>query len=318
MEKRDYFQADRRIPADATRFREIEQEALLALYQERYSQAVDLYEKAYDSLLELQYQLERGINKGIALYYQGIAVLGRHQRNAPRRALRCVLLSYIEDTLGTPYDSEEDADRGLAGRFLVDGFVIQLRFLREIRTISREIKRTADTWIHAYDPNDILRQVLRIFGVDGRRILDLCQRRDVTLGPAPLGFPQPPEQRVFLGLNYDTCAHLIPEMRSAVIQRRMTPILMRDVIVPPRGSVHDISLLLLHTCGWAVFDVTDPAGQFMEIERARDYGVRVLIVRSEPVGHPPLISAMVTSLGYPINTYRDMAHLHQLIVDFLR
>lgn len=317
MERRDYFQADRRIPADATRFREIEQQALLALYQERYGEAVELYEQAYNSLFRLQSQLRRGIHKGTVLYNLGIAILGRHQRYAPRQALRRILLAYIEDTLGTPYDSEEDADRAPAGRFLIDGFVIQLRFLREIKAISRVIKRNADDWIHAYDPNNILRQVLRIFQIDYRRILELCQRRDVALGPAPLGFPQPPEQRVFLGLNYDTSAHLIPEMKSAVIQRRLTPILMRDVIVPPRGNVHDVSLLLLHTCGWAVFDVTNPAGQFMEIERARDYGVRVLIVRSEPVDHPPNISAMIRSLGYPINTYRDMVHLRQLIMDFL-
>jgi hypothetical protein len=317
MERGNYYQPERGIPADAPRFREIEQGALLALYQERYDEAVELYQQAYDLLLGLQRQLERGIHKGTVLYNLGIAVLGRHQRFASRQAFSHILLAYIEDTLGTPFDSEEDADRAPAGRFLIDGFVIQLRFLREIKAISRAIKRNADNWLHAYDPNDVLRQVLRVFRTNYQRILELCQRRDVVLGPAPLLFPQPPEQRVFLGLNYDTSAHLIPEMRLAVIQRGLTPVLMRDVIVPPGGNVHNVSLLLLHTCSSAIFDITHPAGQFMEIERAGDYGIRVLLVRSEPVGHPPNISAMIRALGYPIGTYRDMAHLRQLIIDFL-
>jgi len=37
--------------------------------------------------------------------------------------------------------------------------------------------------------------------------------------------------------------------------------------------VHEESLRLLHNCGFAVIDITDPAGQLMELERARDYGV---------------------------------------------
>jgi hypothetical protein len=318
METRNHYQPDRGIPADAHRFREVEQQALLALYQERYGEAVELYQQAYDLLLGLQFQLERGIHKGTILYNLGIAVLGRRQRFASRQALRNILLAYVEDTLGTPFDSEEDADRAPAGRFLIDGFIIQLRFLRDVKAAVREIKTNTTNWLHAYDPNDILRQISRGFQTNYQRILDLCQRRNVTLGPAPLLFPQPPEQRVFLGLNYDTSAHLIPDMRLAVIQRRLTPVLMRDVIVPAGGNVHSVSLLLLHTCGWAVFDITHPAGQFMEIERARDYGIRVLLVRSEPIGHPPSISAMIRSLGYQIETYRDMAHLRQLIIDFLQ
>src|SRR3990170_230623 len=132
MDRRNYFQADRNIPENAARFREIEHQALLALYQERFGEAVELYEEAYNLLFELQFQLMRGIHKGTVLYNLGIAILGRRQRDASRQALRHILLAYIEDTLGAPFDNEEDADRAPAGRFLIDGFVVQLRFLREM------------------------------------------------------------------------------------------------------------------------------------------------------------------------------------------
>ena len=106
-------------------------------------------------------------------------------------------------------------------------------------------------------------------------------------------------------------------MRIAVISRNRVPIAARDVIVPPHTNVHDVSLVLLHTCCWAVFDVTNPAGQIMEIERARDYGVNVLLVRNDPVSHPPHVSQMITSLGYPLQTYQNVSDLRQVISNFL-
>jgi hypothetical protein len=97
-------------------------------------------------------------------------------------------------------------------------------------------------------------------------------------------------------------------------------VIVRDVIIPPTSNAHDVSLLLLHTCSYAVIDVTAPAGQFLEIERARDYGVNVLLLRNGPVGHQPHISAMITSLvsnHCQIQVYNDIPHLRRLIRNFL-
>jgi len=317
MERRSFYHPTREIPANAANFRNLENSAIIALYQENFNNAVNFFQQAYRSLLDIQIQERRGIHKGSILYNLGIAVLGRNQENAQIQSLDNILLAYIEDTINTEYDFEDDADRAPAGRFLIDGFVIQLRLLREIKRISRDLKNNADNWLHAYDPQVILNEALQFVGVDTNNLIELCQRRDINLGPVPLGFPQPVDRRVFIGLNYDTFTHLIPEIRLAVIQRNYVPILVRDVIIPPTVNVHDVSLLLLHTCRYAVFDITDLAGQLMELERARDYNIKVLIIRSDPVGHPPHISGMINSLGYPIQTYQDMADLRQLIINFL-
>lgn len=295
-------------------FQPVWSEAMAAFYQERYADAIVALNHALQLLVEAQTNLGRGVHKGAVLYQLGVASLGTDN---PREALRNILLAYVEDTLGTPIDFEDDADRTPAGRALFDGFVIQLRLLREIKCVSRGIKETVVSWQHAMDPLPILEKALSQVGSTLSNALLLCQRQNLTIGPAPLGFPQPRDRRVFLGTNYDTHPHVIPEMRLATLNRNYVPVAARDVVVPPNANVHDVSLLLLHTCTRAIFDVTQPAGQFMEIERARDYGVNVLLVRTDPVSHPPHVSQMICSLGYPLQAYRDMAELRQRVANFL-
>lgn len=109
-------------------------------------------------------------------------------------------------------------------------------------------------------------------------------------------------------------------MRLAVIQSNYTPVIVGDVIIPPTSNVHDVSLLLLHTCSYAIFDVTVPAGQFLEIERARDYGVNVLLLRNGPIGHQPNVSAMITSLisaQCQLQVYNNVPHMQVFIRNFL-
>lgn len=295
-------------------YQRIELEGQVAFYQERYADAVSIFLRAHQFMLDAQTQLDRGVHKGAVLYFLGIASLGT---GSSIEALRNVLLAYVEDALGTPIDFEDDADRAPAGRFLSDGFIIQLRLLREIKSAARRIKESTQSWLHASDPETIRTEALTRLSVAPDNFLSLCRRQNLALGPAPLGFPQPRERRVFIGTNYDSHSHLIPEMRLAVIMRNYIPVAARDVIIPPNANVHDISLLLLHTCAWAVFDVTQPAGQFMEIERARDYEVNVLLIRSDPVSHPAHVSQMISSLGYRLQPYRDMPSLRRLIMAFL-
>jgi len=292
--------ADRSLPDRfIASYQPIELEAQIAFYQERYEDAA--FRRAHEFIVNVQREINRAIHKGAVFYNLGVALVGTGDIS---QALHNVLLAYAEDTLGTEVDFEDNADRAPAGRFLSDGFVIQLRLLREIKNASRAVKGSVQSWLQALDPESILRQALSRLRIDPDRVLSLCERQNLTIGPAPLGFPQPRDRRVFMGTNYDTHSHVIPEMRLAIMMRNYTPIAARDVIVPPTANVHDISMILLHTCGWAIFDVTQPAGQFMEIERARDYGVNVLLVRSDPVSHPPHVSQMIGSLGYLLDLSR--------------
>ena len=85
------------------------------------------------------------------------------------------------------------------------------------------------------------------------------------------------------------------------------------------STTHDASLVLLHTCAYAVFDITVPGGQLMEIERARDYRVEVLLLREalSPSEQQPRVSEMLSTLGYKIEYYSDPRDLSKIIQEFL-
>ena len=315
MEEKRIPTVDRSIPEEVQRnIRLIERNALIAFYREQYQESVTQFRRTLELLLRGQREAERAFHKGSIYFNLGRALIGVSNN---LEALRNMLYAYVEDALSTDIDFEDNADRAPAARFLTDTFVIQLRLLREIKNESRRIKESEESWLQAFIPEPLLNAALSRIQVASADILSLCERPNLRVGPAPLGFPQPQDRRVFIGTNYDTHSHLIPEMRIAVMMRNYVPVVARDVIVPPHTNVHDVSLVLLHTCGWAVFDITNPAGQVMEIERARDYGVNVLLVRSDPVSHPPHVSQMITSLGYPLTPYRDVQALRQAITDFL-
>lgn len=306
---------DRNFPANVRQmFEEIQRNALIAFYRELYQESINSFRQVLEIVIREQRRTNRAFHKGSIYYDMGRALIGIDDN---LEAVRNMLYAYVEDVLNQPSDLEDNADRAPAARFLRDLFVIQLHLLREIKAVSRRVKESEQSWLHAFDPAPLLNEALSRIDVAPANILSLCERQNLRIGQVALGFPQPRDRRVFLGTNYDSHSHLIPEMRIAVMVRNYTPVVTRDVVVPPNTNVHDVSLVLLHTCGRAVFDVTNPAGQVMEIERARDYGVNVLLVRSDPVSHPPHVSQMISSLGYPLMAYRDVNALRQAISNFL-
>jgi len=306
---------DRNFPANVRQmFGAIEQDALIAFYRELYQESINSFRQVLEIVIREQRRSNRAFHKGSIYYYMGRALIGIDDN---LEAVRNILYAYVEDVLNQPLNLEDNADRTPAAVFLRDGFIIQLRLLGGIKTVSRRVKESSQSWLHAFDPEPLLNEALSRMNVAPANILSLCERQNLRIGPVALGFPQPRGRRVFIGTNYDSHAHLIPEMRIAVMMRNYIPVLTRDVVVPQNTNVHDVSLVLLHTCGWAVFDVTNPAGQVMEIERARDYGVNVLLVRSDPASHPPHVSQMISSLGYRLETYRDVNVLRQVIGNFL-
>jgi len=292
--------------------KELQIQGLAQLYREEYQSSRRVFDELLQLLSDAQDKENRPIHKGMPLYNIGIASIGSGDF---QNGLYSILLAYIEDTLNHDFDREDEADRCPAGRYLSDIFIIELRFLRDIKRRSWQTKERGE-WNLARKPEVILEDVMSSYSIARRDLLSLCKRQNPRLGLMTLGFPQPREKRVFIGTNYDTFSHVIPEIKLAVMFRNYMPIIIREVNVREE-EMHDVSLLLLHTCGHAIFDITDPAGQLMEIERARDYGVRVLLLRSQPTGHELYVSQMIRSLGYEVQTYRHTRELVEHVTKFL-
>ena len=150
------------------------------------------------------------------------------------------------------------------------------------------------------------------------RLAEQCERPLPEVGKPLLGFPQPREKRVFIGTNYDAKPGFIPIAKEGAILKGYTPVVVAEFGIEP-STTHDASLVLLHTCAYAVFDITVPGGQLMEIERARDYRVEVLLLREalSPSEQQPRVSEMLSTLGYKIEYYSDPRDLSKIIQEFL-
>jgi len=227
-------------------------------------------------------------------------------------------LAYVEDTLNVGYDLEDNADRAPAANVLRDVFYLNLRILRETKILAAQIKASGQ-WNMARDPEPILKKIAQRLKFDINKLSEQCERGVPQVGAMILGLPQPRERRVFIGTNYDANPGVIPLAKEGVIRRGYELVIVFEAGIPSNApDIHDKSLMLLHTCGWAIIDITAPGGQFIEVERARDYGVNLLLVRQalDP-SHPPQVSAMVSTIGWHIKYYRDPREIIKIVAEFL-
>ena len=97
---------------------------------------------------------------------------------------------------------------------------------------------------------------------------------------------------MFIGGNYlDQIA--IPELIEEIVAKLgFQPVMMARTIIPP-GRTHHHSLMMLHTCRYAIIDVTREAGQLMELERTLDYDIEPLVVIKKSYLQQEILSEMV-------------------------
>ena len=245
--------------------RKLMTEGAVALYTGNHARAIEFFSKVYDLLSKAQQEEDRPIHKGASLHNQGLAFFGLGEID---RAIQSILLAYVEDTLNVGYDLEDNADRAPAAHVLRDIFYFNLRIMREIKSIAREIKESAK-WNVIRDPMLILEKAAERLRFDINKLTQQCKRELKPPTKVLLGFPQPRERRVFIGTNYDKNPGVIPIIKEAVVRSGYVPVVPFEVGIR-LTAIHDESLLLLHTCGYAVIDITAPGGQFMETERAKD------------------------------------------------
>lgn len=126
-------------------------------------------------------------------------------------------------------------------------------------------------------------------------------------------------KRVFIGGSYRNMDRL-RDIKKAVDACGFFGVIARDYKIEKR-DIHDWDLRLLHNCMHAIFYLSAAAGELMEIERARDYRCRMLLlygVKGEDTPSPEHLSSMVRSAGYPLRGFLDTDHLKRIVTQFLR
>ena len=110
---------------------------------------------------------------------------------------------------------------------------------------------------------------------------------------------------VFIGCNYEKDEPILNALKESVEKVKVNdksfiPIVAKDIFeeIDPT-EIHEESLRLLHNCGFAIIDITNPAGQLMELERARDYGVITFVIysREHPSKMPITLSKVMEDRG---------------------
>jgi hypothetical protein len=309
---------DRSIP---TEFQQevgnIEIQASQRFNTRHFDGARELFQRILEITVNAQDQVHRPIHKGSPYYNIGVcyALTNHHEQ-----ALNNIVLAYIEDTLNVGFGLEDEADRFPAAQMLRDFYAIRMGVMRTIKGFVFEIKEQGQ-WTTIFDPHVIYHRLVEQIGPEANNLVNLLIRPPPQVPPRqPLGFPQPWEQRVFIGGNYQTHMPVIRHIQNIVILMGLTPVIAFDVEMP-RNDTHHRTLLLLHTCRYAIFEISSPAGQLMEIERTRDYGNTTLLLysRISPEAAPsPLVSTMIQTAGLRTEGYAEFTEIEPIIRDFLR
>lgn len=132
--------------------------------------------------------------------------------------------------------------------------------------------------------------------------------------------PLPFSKRVFVGGSYKDLPTL-RQIAKYLEEKKFMPIIALDFDRPKDMTTHDFDLLLLHNCKYAVFELSIPAGQYIEVEGAFSYGIKTYgVCKAREKGSlesKKLISTMVRDLFDKINQkiyyYSDFKQLRKII-----
>lgn len=286
-------------PAQDEKARQLESEGYVQVRLGRSRQAWALYEEDLRMRQTIQDEEDRPVHKGGPLHMMGFILLFEDKTED---ALQHFVQAYIEDTLTVDFGHEEEADTAPAGLFLRDLFHINPVFLREIKRIVHE-KKAGGLWKSLRDPLEILKEASERMNVDTRNILSLCSTVPRVPRKVPVGFPGPWEKRVFIGGNYIAHMPILIKIKEIVIRLGYEPVIIDEIDVSG-DLIHHHSLMYLHTCKFAIFEITSPGGQLMEVERARDYDIKPLLVCTAAAAGS--LSGMIQTIGLKTTTYGDI------------
>lgn len=122
------------------------------------------------------------------------------------------------------------------------------------------------------------------------------------------------DERVFIGGNYNIPGNL-RAIKGYVKQAGFVPIFPLDDYDIPKDQIHDWDVRLLHNCRYAIFDVSVPAGELMEIERALTFKTKTLLVfqvKESGQKTPEQVASMLRTSGHRLQGYSDPSDSNDL------
>lgn len=102
--------------------------------------------------------------------------------------------------------------------------------------------------------------------------------------------------RVFVGGSYhQEMRDRLSEIKDAISESGFSPVIADEVQLENEGDIHHETMVLLHSCRLAIFELSQLSGALMEIERVPDYGIEALILYVNPNNRSYLPSRMLST-----------------------
>jgi len=265
------------LPKEAqNKFDEMAEQYTALIHSQKYSAAFSIVMELYKLLIGWQKEYNKRFHKGYALHNMGYAL---HLLGDNTAAFEYFMLAYIEDLLSA--DRIEDADLTPAGVTLIKGYKYDAMFLLLLKNIVIGLREKGQ---YPKDPKEILKKTQIAYEQriqkDAKDVLGL-----ITVKPPPekfhvrtfRDFQSEWMDRVFIGGSGGLISEL-NSIRKIVNEIGYDPIVAVEFEMPDGMTVYRKCLLLLHSCKYAVFDLTEQKGQLLEVERSTDYHVKTLLV----------------------------------------
>ena len=130
--------------------------------------------------------------------------------------------------------------------------------------------------------------------------------------------------RVFIGGSYhQEMRSGLDGIKAAVEVAGFHPVVADEVELENDADIHHETMMLLHTCRLAIFELTRPSGALMEIERVPDFGIHTLILFNAPKESEYTGSRMLSTFvkehqeSILLSSYLQSEAIKQIVTDWL-
>jgi hypothetical protein len=129
----------------------------------------------------------------------------------------------------------------------------------------------------------------------------------------PSKLPGNRRNRVFIGGSYQKSKILQLRAITEIVRNSgFSPIVANEFALTRQDDIHSETMMLLHSCGLAIFELSTFSGALMEIERLPDYPTEALVLFENPDRKAYLPSRMLSTF---ISDHSDLIELRSYASD---
>ncbi len=267
---------------------------------QQYPIALEIVSALYNKMLGWQTHYEMRLHKGYPLHSIGYIL------NCQKRpeALKYFILAYIEDLLSA--DTEDEAGLLPAGQTLLLN-----RYQPEILKIL--VAKAKNKGSIPFVPEEVL-------GAFGKSWHDVkgkitVKDRGRCLKKSPkFDSNSKKKSRVFIG-GSGKLRPVIDYMRNMVVRLGYHPVVALDYEVPEELDIHRKCIILLRTCKYGIFDLSEETGQLIEIDTLHEYDIETLLIW--PKGKEEDVAKMLNGFKDHAVSYETFAEMENIFCNFL-